>query len=96
MLPLPLKERAKYYKHGIPIITPSTRRIPPESISPRAKLHNNINLIQAEFEAKATNSDSLLILLDTNGNLSERPGANMFIVKKEHLSHQKNKEYSKA
>ena len=80
--PLPFKERAKYYKYGIPIITPSVRRTPPESISPRAKIHNNINLIQAEFEAKSTNPDALPILLDTNGNLSEGPGANIFIVKK--------------
>ena len=83
--PLPLKERAKYYKYGIPIITPSIRRTPPESMSPRAKVHNNINLIQAEFEIKATNPNALPILLDTNGNISEGPGANIFIVKNDTL-----------
>jgi len=83
--PLPLKERAKYYKYGIPIITPSIRRTPPESMSPRVKVHNNINLIQAEFEIKATNPNALPILLDTNGNISEGPGANIFIVKNDTL-----------
>ncbi|MBM3944537.1 MAG: hypothetical protein FJ317_03490, partial [SAR202 cluster bacterium] len=40
--PLPLKERAKSFRDGLQIVTPSVRRTPPESMSPRAKVHNYI------------------------------------------------------
>ncbi len=80
-LPLPFAARAAYYRDGIPVVVPSVRRTPPESQSPRAKVHNYVNLVQAELEARAHNPDAWPILLDTNGNLSEGPGSNIFIVK---------------
>ena len=80
-LPLPFKARARYYRDGIPVVVPSVRRTPPESQSPRAKVHNYVNLVQAEMEAKARNPDAWPILLDTNGNLAEGPGSNIFLVK---------------
>ena len=79
--PLPFAARAKYYRDGLPVVTPSIRRTPPESISPRAKVHNYINLILAEQEVKAHNPDAWPILLDTNGNIAEGPGSNFFVVK---------------
>jgi branched-chain amino acid aminotransferase len=80
-LPLPFERRAKYYRDGLPVVVPSIRRTPPESMSPRAKMHNYINLILADQEVKANNPDAWPILLDVNGNLSEGPGSNIFIVK---------------
>ncbi len=80
-LPLPFDARAKYYRDGIPVIVPSVRRTPPDSQSPRAKVHNYVNLVQAELEARSQNPDAWPILLDTNGNLAEGPGSNIFIVK---------------
>tara|TARA_Y100001936_G_C15911327_1_gene578733 strand:+ start:13 stop:711 length:699 start_codon:yes stop_codon:yes gene_type:complete len=80
-LPLPFKQRAKYYKHGLPTIVPSIRRTPPDSMSPRAKVHNYINLVQAELEVQSRDPDAWPILLDSNGNISEGPGANIFIIK---------------
>ena len=79
--PLPFAARAKYYRDGLPVVTPSIRRTPPESISPRAKVHNYINLILADQEAKAHDPDAWPILLDTNGNIAEGPGSNFFVVK---------------
>ena len=79
--PLPFKARARYYRDGLPVIVPSVRRTPPESQSPRAKMHNYVNLVQAELEVKSQNPDAWPILLDTNGNLAEGPGSNIFIVK---------------
>ena len=79
--PLPFKARARYYRDGLPVIVPSVRRTPPESQSPRAKVHNYVNLVQAELEVRSQNPDAWPILLDTNGNLSEGPGSNIFIVK---------------
>ena len=79
--PLPFAVRAQYYKHGLPVITPSVRRTPPESMSPRAKMHNYINLMLANLEVKAQNPDAWPILLDVNGNIAEGPGSNFFVVK---------------
>ena len=80
-VPLPFEARAKYYRDGLPVIVPSVRRTPPEAMSPRAKVHNYINLKQAELEVTAQNADAWPILLDVNGNLCEGPGANIFLVK---------------
>ena len=48
--PLPLKPRARLYKDGIDVLVPSVRRTPPESLSPRAKSHNYLNLIYTPQE----------------------------------------------
>ena len=79
--PLPFTERANYYKDGLSVIVPSVRRTPPDSMSPRAKMHNYINIIQADLEVKSQNPQALGILLDTNGNICEGSGANFFIVR---------------
>ncbi|MEC7733606.1 MAG: aminotransferase class IV [Chloroflexota bacterium] len=80
-VPLPFAARAKYYKDGMPVVIPSVRHTPPEVLSPRAKIQNYANLVQAEFEVKDKNPDGWPILLDMNGNLCEGPGSNFFIVK---------------
>lgn len=79
--PLPLKSRAPLYRDGIRVVIPSTRRTPPESLSPRAKTHNYLNLMVADREAKAYDAGAWAILLDTNGNLSEGIGSNIFLVR---------------
>ena len=80
--PLPFAERAKFFRDGVPVVTPSVRRVPPEALSPRVKTHNYLNLVHGILEAKGQNPDALSILLDTNGNLCEGSGANIFVVKK--------------
>ena len=80
-LPLPFAQRAKYYVDGLPVMVPSMRRTPPDSVSPRAKLHHYINFVLAELEVKAQAPDSWAVLLDVNGNICEGNGANIFIVK---------------
>ncbi len=42
--PLPLVQRAKLFKEGIRVVVPSHRRVPPDSLTPRAKTHNYLNL----------------------------------------------------
>lgn len=80
-VPLPFAQRAAYYRDGMPVIVPSVRRTPPDAMSPRAKMHNYINLVLATQEVEAQNPDAWPILLDMNGNLCEGPGANIFLVK---------------
>jgi len=79
-VPLPLKERATLYRDGIKVLTPSIRRTPPESLSPRVKTHNYLNLIAAGLETGAQDKDAWAVLLDTNGNLAEGLGSNIFLV----------------
>ena len=78
--PIPFAARAHYYRDGIPVITPSVRRTPPYALSPRVKSHNYANIALADLEVKAQNPDALAILLDTNGNLAEGGGSNIFLV----------------
>ena len=78
--PLPLKARARMFREGIQVIVPSVRRIPPVSLSPRAKTHIVMPLIMAELEVRGLNPDAWPILLDQNGNLAEGRGANIFLV----------------
>jgi branched-chain amino acid aminotransferase len=80
-VPLPLRERAKNFRDGIDVVTPSLRRTPPDSLSPRAKMHQYLNLVLADREVKAQNSEAWAVLLDVNGNLAEGQGSNIFLVR---------------
>ncbi|MBI4219163.1 MAG: aminotransferase class IV [Chloroflexi bacterium] len=80
-MPLSLRARARLYRDGIDVIVPATRRTPPESVSPRAKTHNYLNLVLADLEAKTRDPEAWAILLDTNGFLTEGTGSNIFTVK---------------
>ncbi|HEV8585948.1 MAG TPA: aminotransferase class IV [Methylomirabilota bacterium] len=79
-LPLPLRERASLYRDGIRVLTPSVRRTPPESLSPRVKTHNYLNLVAADLEVRAQDPGAWAVLLDTAGNLAEGLGSNIFLV----------------
>jgi branched-chain amino acid aminotransferase len=80
-IPLPLKARARLFRDGIDIVVPPTRRVPPDSLSPRAKTHNYLNLITADLEAKAQDKEAWSVLLDTQGHLAEGIGSNIFVVR---------------
>jgi branched-chain amino acid aminotransferase len=60
---------------------PSVRRVPPESLSPRAKTHNYMNVTLGDLEAKAADPEAWAVLLDTRGNLAEGTGSNIFLVR---------------
>jgi branched-chain amino acid aminotransferase len=79
--PLPLVQRAKLFKDGIKVVIPSHRRVPPDSLTPRAKTHNYLNLIVANQEVQASDPEAWALLLDVNGNLCEGMGSNIFIVR---------------
>jgi branched-chain amino acid aminotransferase len=79
--PLPFLERAKLFKEGIRVVVPAHRRVPPDSLTPRAKTHNYLNLIVATQEAQSTDREAWAVLLDVNGNLCEGMGSNIFAVR---------------
>ena len=78
-VPLPLRERAALYRDGIAVVTPSVRRTPPQSLSPRVKTHNYLNMIAGDLEVRAQSPTAWAILLDTAGNLAEGMGSNIFL-----------------
>ena len=79
--PLPLSSRALDFRDGIEVVVPSVRRTPPESMSPRAKMCNYINLVLGDLEVKARNPRAWAVLLDVHGNLAEGLGSNIFLVR---------------
>ena len=79
--PLPFAQRAKLFKDGIRVMVPSHRRTPPDSLTPRAKTHNYLNLIVADQEVQSIDPEAWAVLLDVNGNLCEGLGSNIFIVR---------------
>jgi branched-chain amino acid aminotransferase len=79
-VPLPLRDRAPLYRDGIRVLVPSVRRTPPEAMSPRVKTHNYLNMVAANLEIAARDPEAWAVLLDTNGNLAEGLGSNIFLV----------------
>lgn len=80
-MPLPLVQRAKLFKEGIRVVIPSHRRVPPESLTPRAKTHNYLNMVVANQEVQSIDPEAWAVLLDVNGNLCEGMGSNIFTVR---------------
>jgi branched-chain amino acid aminotransferase len=78
--PLPFVQRAKLFKEGIRVMVPSHRRVPPDSLTPRAKTHNYLNLVVANQEVQSVDPEAWAVLLDVNGNLCEGLGSNIFVV----------------
>lgn len=60
-------------------IAEHTRRIPPDSVNPRAKNYHWGDFTQGLFEAKDAGYETV-VLLDHAGNLTEGPGFNIFLV----------------
>lgn len=61
-------------------IAKDVRRIPADSVNPRAKNYHWGDMTQGLFEAK-DNGFETAVLLDHDGNLTEGPGFNVFAVK---------------
>ena len=80
-VPLPFAQRAKLFKEGIRVIVPAHRRTPPQSLTPRAKTHNYLNMIVANQEVESSDPEAWAVLLDINGNLAEGMGSNIFVVR---------------
>ncbi|MCZ6873237.1 MAG: aminotransferase class IV [bacterium] len=77
---IPFASYARFYVTGAPAVIPSTRRTPPQSVSPKAKISNKMNHFVAELEAKASNPDAYAIMLDLDGNITEGSGSNFLFV----------------
>jgi branched-chain amino acid aminotransferase len=66
-------------ERGAHFIIAETLRIPPNSVDPRAKNFHWADLTRGQFEAHDRGADFCL-LLDSDGNVTEGPGFNVFLV----------------
>jgi len=74
----------EYYENGLPIITAPTRRVSPDTFSPRIKSLNYLNNIMAKINA--INGKTLeALMLNQDGYVVEATGDNVFLVKKDQL-----------
>lgn len=67
-------------ERGLHIAISDTVRIPPTSVDPQIKNCHWLDLVQGLFEAYDYGAETALIV-DTNGNIAEGPGFNVFAVK---------------
>ncbi|MBW2206283.1 MAG: aminotransferase class IV [Deltaproteobacteria bacterium] len=74
-----VEKYAHAFKEGVKVAVVPTRRNPPACIEPRAKVTSKLNQILAELDADASNSLSLI--LDIYGNVTENSVANFFLVR---------------
>ena len=78
--PVDFVHYAPQYLEGTVLVTPATRRIPPQCLDPKAKITNKMNHNQALFEAQLVDPDAVPLMLDLDGNLSETNVTNVFFV----------------
>lgn len=67
-------------KHGLHAAITPLVRIPPQSVDPTVKNYHWLDLVKGLYAAYDRGADTA-ILVDTNGNVSEGPGFNIFAVK---------------
>lgn len=68
------------YTNGLEVITVSTRRMTPDTLSPNVKSLNYLNNIMAKLEAKRAGVLEA-IMLNKEGYVAECTGDNIFVVK---------------
>ncbi|MFT5466785.1 MAG: branched-chain amino acid aminotransferase [Verrucomicrobiales bacterium] len=73
------------YENGLTLVTCSTRRPTPASLSPLVKSLNYLNNVMAKLEALNAGGEEGL-MLNEEGNVAECTGDNIFIVKKGRIS----------
>ena len=66
-------------KRGAHLVVAETLRIPASSVDPRSKNFHWADLTRGQFEAHDRGADFCL-LLDADGNVTEGPGFNVFVV----------------
>ncbi len=71
----------EFYENGLEVVTCSTRRPTPASLSPQVKSLNYLNNVMAKVEALQAGAKEGL-MLNEQGYVAECTGDNVFIVKK--------------
>jgi branched-chain amino acid aminotransferase len=80
-LPVAFAGFARQYVDGCMLMTPSTRRVPPQCLEPKAKITNKMNHMMAAFEAQEVDPRCVPLMLDIEGNIAETHVGNFFFVR---------------
>ena len=75
-----LRGWARYYTEGCHAVTSISRAIPAQSLDARIKNRSRLFYTMADTEARLIDRDAQVIILDTDGNVSENKGGNVFLV----------------
>lgn len=67
-------------ERGLHVGVSETVRIPPKSVDPTIKNYHWLDLVKGLFDAYDSGAETALVM-DTNGNIAEGPGFNVFAVK---------------
>ena len=67
-------------RRGLDVAISPIVRIPPASVDPNIKNYHWLDLVRGLYDAYDKHAETALVL-DTDGNLAEGPGFNLFIVK---------------
>jgi branched-chain amino acid aminotransferase len=79
-LPVAFEAFARHYIEGVAVVTPSTRRTPPQSLESKAKITNKMNAMVALYEAQQVDPRCIPLLLDVHGNIAETHMGNFFFA----------------
>lgn len=83
--PVDFVRYARSYLEGTVLVTPATRRTPPQCLDPKAKITNKMNHNVALFEAQQVDPRAVPLMLDLDGNLCETDTTNVFFVSRGRL-----------
>ena len=73
-------DAAPFYERGAHCVIARTRSYTAESVDPKIKHHSRMNFNLADLEAKDVDPQAWPVLTDTDGNLTEGVGYNLFLV----------------
>ena len=72
---------AHYYDEGFPLVIPAQHAIPAHLVDAKCKTRSRLHYAMANIQAKRVVPDAWAVLLDTDGNLAEGTGSNVFLVR---------------
>ncbi|MBI1903101.1 MAG: aminotransferase class IV [Planctomycetia bacterium] len=67
-------------EHGLHVVTPPVRHVPPACVDPQVKQRSRIGYYLADWEARQVDPQAAALLLDLDGNVTELSTANLLVV----------------
>ena len=78
--PIAFQLYSPMFQDGAHVVIPKTRGYSTSALDPKIKHYSRLNFVMAELEAMDVDPESIPLLLDERGNISESTGANFFLV----------------
>ena len=78
--PMDLRGWARYYTEGCHAVTSFSRAVPAQSLDARIKNRSRLFYTLADAEARLVDPEAQVVILDTDGYISENKGGNIFAV----------------